>query len=349
MGKIILTTIIYFSEIKWFVNTGGYIHQGDKIGEYGESGRNEMISIISDFEGKIVIKSAFSQSPLWKEKEVAIISKDETEIIEYKLANRNLSLKYEIQADPFSENVIKWSNPESSWPYLDELVFCDTENVRLNLILKEGTSYLSVMTNPKYIDLQQNDRIVLVLANDEKLTFCIQGKPLKCNISKFRFCCYIKLFKEDFDILCNSDIVAIRIVAAKSATPYDIKNLLFSHCFFITFIKACQELNSNWNPDAKNLEVDDSKSDAHCSVYFMKDVANGFYKIGISNKPEYREYTLQSEKPTIKMICNHQYPTRIIAKSIESALHSVFAAKRIRGEWFELNANEVEQIKATLR
>ena len=62
-----------------------------------------------------------------------------------------------------------------------------------------------------------------------------------------------------------------------------------------------------------------------CFVYLMYDEANGFYKIGMSNNPVYREGTLQSEKPTIKLIASHKYPTRKFAFAIEAALHNLYS------------------------
>ena len=86
-----------------------------------------------------------------------------------------------------------------------------------------------------------------------------------------------------------------------------------------------------------------------CYVYLMIDTTNNFHKIGISNYPKYREKTLQSSKPTIELICAKSFPSRKIAKSIERALHTTFANKRLRGEWFELDDNEIEEIKETLK
>jgi hypothetical protein len=80
----------------------------------------------------------------------------------------------------------------------------------------------------------------------------------------------------------------------------------------------------------------------------MKDETNGYHKIGISNKPEYRERTLQSEKPTIALLCAKEFPTRIIAEAIESALHKTFEDKRLRGEWFALDEKDVLNVIKTL-
>ena len=86
-----------------------------------------------------------------------------------------------------------------------------------------------------------------------------------------------------------------------------------------------------------------------CYVYLMHDSKNGYHKIGISKVPKYREKTLQSEKPTIDMICAKEFPSRKIAEAIEQALHKVYAEDRIRGEWFDLSETDVAMICETLK
>ena len=66
-------------------------------------------------------------------------------------------------------------------------------------------------------------------------------------------------------------------------------------------------------------------------IYLMKDQANGFYKIGVSNKPKVREQTLQSEKPTIKLVGAWEN-----LSDKEKSWHKYFSRQRIRGEWFSL-------------
>lgn len=66
------------------------------------------------------------------------------------------------------------------------------------------------------------------------------------------------------------------------------------------------------------------------------------YKIGISKDPERRlgEFTLlpkELEKVFIHKVSN--------AKLIESELHEIFDEKRVRGEWFNLNEEDIEFIK----
>ncbi len=72
-------------------------------------------------------------------------------------------------------------------------------------------------------------------------------------------------------------------------------------------------------------------------TYILKDNNTGFYKIGKSINPKEREKTLQSEKPTIKMI--KEFKT-----DIESKLHKKYNEHRIRGEWFDLNNIQLKYI-----
>ena len=75
-------------------------------------------------------------------------------------------------------------------------------------------------------------------------------------------------------------------------------------------------------------------------VYLMKDKANGLYKIGKSINPQYRERTLQSEKPSIKMVFNTPERTDFSERS----LHIRYAEHRKRGEWFLLTPAQVRCI-----
>lgn len=86
-----------------------------------------------------------------------------------------------------------------------------------------------------------------------------------------------------------------------------------------------------------------------CFLYLMEDLTNNLNKIGISNKPQFREKTLQSEKPQIVIVATKQYPSRKIALSFEKALHELYKEKRVRGEWFNLSDNERIEIIQTLQ
>jgi len=75
-------------------------------------------------------------------------------------------------------------------------------------------------------------------------------------------------------------------------------------------------------------------------IYLMLDKQNSSIKIGKSIKPLYREKTLQSQLPKIEAIAIWQAPP-----VVEKQLHKQFANKRVRGEWFSLNLDDLYLIK----
>ncbi len=76
-------------------------------------------------------------------------------------------------------------------------------------------------------------------------------------------------------------------------------------------------------------------------IYLMSDTHTGYTKIGRSIDPEKRERTLLGDKSTIKLI----FMSGECDRSIEKELHHRFKEKRIRGEWFNLSLDEIEEIK----
>lgn len=88
--------------------------------------------------------------------------------------------------------------------------------------------------------------------------------------------------------------------------------------------------------------------DEECFVYLMIDTTNRMHKIGMSKLAEFRERTLQGQKPSIKLVAAKKYINRKIAGAIEKALHETYSHKRIRGEWFALSEEDIVELKATL-
>jgi len=82
------------------------------------------------------------------------------------------------------------------------------------------------------------------------------------------------------------------------------------------------------------------KPDPATQIYVMIDRNTGFYKIGRSINVLAREKTLQSEKPSIELCFS--FSSNI---SKEKELHTTFSDKRVRGEWFRLDDNDILQIK----
>lgn len=81
------------------------------------------------------------------------------------------------------------------------------------------------------------------------------------------------------------------------------------------------------------------------NVYLMKNMRNGYTKIGYTkNKPEHRERTLQSEEPEISLMASYSGTFED-----ESAIHTAFSEKRVRGEWFDLDNNDLSEIEEYFR
>ena len=72
-------------------------------------------------------------------------------------------------------------------------------------------------------------------------------------------------------------------------------------------------------------------------TYLMVDSKTGATKIGSSVNPPKRESTLQSEKREIKLIM-------VCDKNIEKELHKKFECRHIRGEWYNLNEKDINNL-----
>ena len=202
-----------------------------------------------------------------------------------------------------------------------------------------------VYTKPQFT-LSSNDTISIKFEDESILDFN--------SIKKTNFSCI--LHQEDLDALTQKKIVATRISfgeGGKDPISMEFQNSIFGIysylalvLYFRKYVETIMEIHPRYNLPNRTIH---KESQEYCYVYLMQDEINGYYKIGISNKPDYRERTLQSEKPSIKLIACKKYPTRKIAASIESALHTAYNQQHLRGEWFNLDEADVAAIIETLK
>lgn len=75
-------------------------------------------------------------------------------------------------------------------------------------------------------------------------------------------------------------------------------------------------------------------------IYLMRDNATSHIKIGVSKDPAYRERTLLSCVPKIELLFSCWNDA-----IVEKELHAHFAHLRLRGEWFNLNNEQIEEAK----
>jgi hypothetical protein len=78
------------------------------------------------------------------------------------------------------------------------------------------------------------------------------------------------------------------------------------------------------------------------SVYLMKNMANGYYKIGQSRSPFVRERTLQAQEPDVRLLASVE--TR---SAFERKLHQRYAHQRVRGEWFALEYGDLSNLASS--
>lgn len=161
---------------------------------------------------------------------------------------------------------------------------------------------------------------------------------------------------EEVDIILSEDDVQSLMKEGICSTCLRFQNedapvkALFNHLDFYQYInayqraleEACVSYRGNVQKYFPTGQYD------YCYVYLMRDTRNGYHKIGMSNNPEVREKTLQSEVPAVQMVCSKKYPSRKIAKAIEAALHNAYAEQRVRGEWFNLSPLDIQMLKETL-
>jgi len=101
--------------------------------------------------------------------------------------------------------------------------------------------------------------------------------------------------------------------------------------------KNGEVISVNHFSEAEQIPKDKYKG----NVYIMKNTRNGYTKIGFTkNNPRFRERTLQSEEPEVELIGHWKG-----SMYDEDKLHKGFLKKRVRGEWFDLNKDDINQIE----
>lgn len=77
-----------------------------------------------------------------------------------------------------------------------------------------------------------------------------------------------------------------------------------------------------------------------CFVYLVKDIPRGLYKIGKAVNVQSRMNQLKTANASIELVAWYKG-----VSSDERALHSIFEERRVSGEWFSLEDDQIEFIK----
>lgn len=274
----------------------------------------------------------------------------------YEETLQKMYVKYAIVDDVFlNTKVINW---KSSY-----ILFDDDRKPSLRCSFEGGSDKAFLILQYwdfhqfKYFDIKCISDLHFLFDENTILSFKVDRKTTKYEKNE---CASFRIIFTNDLIKCldNSLLKQIRIdTTHKEHCDFIIeesRSIDFQYvvkCFASALSECGYELQQNETAHASEASLSEDNSTNNndkCHVYLMCDESNGFYKIGISNNPEYREHTLQSEKPTIVLVCSKVFPNRLIAEAIESALHKAYGDKRLRGEWFRLTASDVKDLKATL-
>lgn len=237
---------------------------------------------------------------------------------------------------------------------------------------KDNKFILVLGSNSKDFKISLGDQLILLfqvpMVNDEKesSTFILSSEYYMLYHDLFDVAYSAEIGAMDLFRLANMECIKWRIVPRTSNRTimeganeslwtssnisgevfrigcYEFRDCLYKNGIITDLVPSAKSNSFEMAIDEKTDE------DESCYVYLMVDTTNGYYKIGMSKNPDYRESTLQSEKPSIELVCAKKYPNRKIAASIESALHKTYSSKNIRGEWFSLTPYDVEALKASL-
>jgi hypothetical protein len=270
--------------------------------------------------------------------------------------------KYDIYKDVFSlDPIINWISV-AGYNKFDCLIGFHLNSLTFIVFsIDRGSPTMLLVFNKHERLIRKQDTITFKFEDGSLSHYPILMSPV-CYKNESLLSASLPIHFSDIDKFSKTRWTMLRIEHADGRPPIVLKNEypevyceeysreLFKQ-YTNKFIQALSEIGIkpiDISNDMANTHSSVKVSREECFVYLMIDTANGFHKIGISNHPEFRERTLQSEKPSIEKVCAKKYPSRLIAQSIESALHKTFASKRIRGEWFNLSKNDVAQIIETL-
>ena len=283
------------------------------------------------------------------------------------LVQNKYQTSYYIGRDVFTgEKTIKWQqvfgiSPDSGFrDGVWEGVEFGKRNVVIIYSVQNNKAVLRLHTGKNLekgsvkINIAGGDKIQLLLSNQESISYIVSSST-KLN-DYIKECC-IPLSSSDIEKLKEYPIVGIRISKNNSDISVDyyinIDKKVWAIIYddYVTkYLAALEECEIDWKAQSSTKEQKDTeRNNEECFVYLMHDTTNNAYKIGISNNPHYREHTLQSEKPFIELLGSKQFPTRKIAAAFESALHDAYGDKHIRGEWFFLDADDVNNVLESLK
>ncbi len=343
MKTIFVEKYIVDSDIEWIAKDFSFVRKDEILCfiNYTEQIKNKILTPCDGYlyQGWHQHPADFPINPL--KKPLASVFDSIQELFSYEYCCEGSTL----ERDPYTGlRRIEWKNPE-------------------NIELDNGDGFRVEFNEDKLLicfyciheKLQIGDCVSFLFDNGKIIDFPIVTKP-----EKHHYGCETSfvLYQEDVEALMNSNLVSYRVTYkgdSKRPDTYKTENSgphidEEIRAYVKNRIGTLKQLIPDYQLPRRTVAKTPIEYKFNwCYVYLMRDNSNGYHKIGISNTPEYREKTLQSEKPSIEMLVCKKFPTRKIAEAIESALHTAYSQQRIRGEWFNLDNVDVAAIIETLK
>ena len=141
-----------------------------------------------------------------------------------------------------------------------------------------------------------------------------------------------------------AEILGISYRAAqKRIERAGIKPLTRSAIYSAEAYDCIKETRRRGRPSKNNKDYSAFQSYSGEGVYFIQDLS-GYTKIGITNDLGRRIVKLQSDNSSDLVLISFFQSTD--SKKLEDLFHHVFDNYKVRGEWFNLTNEQIQQIKA---
>lgn len=280
----------------------------------------------------------------------AVLGHLSTEAIDVLYSHFNIPSYLEI--DPFSKSKnIKWGIQKG-----EQNICFEIPNIRFSFDFCDDKGIITFRINHN-IKIDKGDCISILFDDESIIDYSVINKPIKISDENVIQC---TLFQEDIDTFLHAKPCKYRISFQREGVLpitseaqdkfFDVFFRTALVAYILNYLNAIKQHIPDYQFPHRHIVKGKSEfAFEGCYVYLMKDLNTDCHKIGISNNPEYRERTLQSEKPVIEMVACKKFPTRKIAEAIESALHTAYNQQRLRGEWFKLEDEDVAAIIETLK
>jgi len=326
-----------------------------------------LLEILKTTSNDLIVRTDYNNYLIEGEKVFRIYKEPfEQKLLELKIRRfKNIPL---IKTDKFSGlKEIKWERVAgqknygyTSSGFCDNFKFFSDDNNKDKLIFTfnniENKDFIVFKYPTKDYKLNVGSKISFYFSNSDVHQFEITNKPYKHSVDSNWgqvFETRVQLTIEELESLKTKELSGWKIefpqtdkkitgIIDSSDIQFSINKLAKEYCELV------QDELTNYQPLQNRLienTIETTSIIEYSYVYLMVDLTNNYHKIGISNRPMIREKTLQSEKPTIEMLCSKRFPNRRIANSFELALHQAYKDKRVRGEWFDLSDKDIQDLK----